>query len=134
MILDAVRAAVSEGAFAVVTSGEPDHLSSSVMWIDIIDGQLALNTRSRRPHAINLLAGRGAVVLILDLLDPYHYFRYDTRLAHARSGEFACNHIHLLSNRYRSEPYHEAEPRDRVVLILETIREQECRSRRSTSN
>jgi hypothetical protein len=127
-IADLIRAT----SFAILTSfGHSGWPHSTVMWIDDDPEHLLINTRTSRRHYGNLVRNPKCTVVILDPETPYHYGVVQAILSDTVTGPVASAHIHTLSQRYRSEPYHTAEPSDRIILRLSPISQRDCWSARA---
>lgn len=128
---DEIAALIGARSFGVLTSqaasGWPH---STVVWLDCDREHVLVNTRTSRRHYANLQKDHRCALVVVDAENPYHYCAIRATLDAVVEGEEAAQHIHALSLKYRGEPYHTAQPADRVILRLAPVWQRDCWSHR----
>jgi PPOX class probable F420-dependent enzyme len=110
--------------FAVLSSHNPDGtILSTVVWIDYVDGQLAVNSAVGRQWPSNLDRDGRVSILVLDQDNPYHFAEIRGRAAGTLEG--AREHIDALAHKYIGKDYPYLQPgeqRKKFVVTPEKVR------------
>jgi PPOX class probable F420-dependent enzyme len=89
---------------AVLSSYNTDgSIHSTVVWIDYVDGVLAVNSAVGRHWPANLDRDPRLTVVVIDQENPYHFV--EVRGTAAGTLEGAREHIDALSNKYIGKDY-----------------------------
>ena len=109
---------------AVLSSHNEDgSIHSTVVWIDYVDGVLAVNSAVGRHWPANLDRDARLTVVVIDQENPYHF----TEIRGTASGSLdgALPHINALSNKYIGRDYPwlgEGEVRKKYVITPQRVR------------
>ena len=109
---------------AVLSSFNSDGtILSTVVWIDYVDGVLAVNSAVGRQWPTNLDRDPRVTVVVLDQANPYHFT--EIRGTAAGDTEGAREHIDALSRKYIGKDYPwlgPGEQRKKFVVKPEKVR------------
>jgi PPOX class probable F420-dependent enzyme len=109
---------------AVLSSLNPDGtILSTVVWIDYVDGVLAVNSAVGRQWPSNLDRDPRVTVVVLDQENPYHFT--EIRGTAVGETESAREHIDALSRKYIGKDYPwlgPGEQRKKFVITPEKVR------------
>ena len=109
---------------AVLSSLNSDGtILSTVVWIDYVDGVLAVNSAVGRQWPTNLDRDPRVTVVVLDQANPYHFT--EIRGTAAGDTEGAREHIDALSRKYIGKDYPwlgPGEQRKKFVITPEKVR------------
>jgi PPOX class probable F420-dependent enzyme len=109
---------------AVLSSFNSDGtILSTVVWIDYVDGVLAVNSAVGRQWPTNLDRDPRVTVVVLDQANPYHFT--EIRGTAAGDTEGAREHIDALSRKYIGKDYPwlgPGEQRKKFVITPEKVR------------
>ena len=115
-----VRALLDKPNHAVVSTVNDDgSIHSTVVWVDVQDGRLALNSAVGRKWPSNLERDDRATVVVYDEDNPYDYVEVRGRATSTLEGADA--HIDRLAKKYLdadSYPFRQ-EGEQRVTFLLE---------------
>jgi PPOX class probable F420-dependent enzyme len=125
-----VRALLERPNHAVVsTLNEDGSIHSAVVWVDVEDGRLAVNSAVGRAWPANLERDPRVTVIVYDEDNPYDYV--EARGTASASTDGADGHIDRLANKYLGVdryPYHSAdEQRISFFVEAERVRHQKQR-------
>lgn len=117
-----VRALLDTPNHAVVTTlGADGQPHSTVVWVDLQDGRLALNSAVGRAWPTNLERDPRITVVVLDESNPYTYVEVRGRATATTEG--ADEHIERLSRKYTGGAYAGRAPgMQRVTYLVEADR------------
>jgi len=120
----AVRELLEKPNHAVISTSNADgSIHSSVVWIDMDDGLVAVNSAVGRVWPSNLERDPRATVLVYDQSDPNEYVEI-RGIARTRDG--AEDHVDRLAQKYLGEetyPYRQpGEERIKFVIAPERVR------------
>ena len=120
MIDDGVRTLARDANYAAFTTLLPDGMPMThVMWVDADDGHVLINTEVGRQKFRNVERDPRVVVTIVDDDNPYHYAEVRGRVVERVTGPEARAHIDELSEKYRGQPYDDANiTTERVILRI----------------
>jgi PPOX class probable F420-dependent enzyme len=94
-----VAALLDKPNYAVIATANPDgSLHTAVIWADVIDGKLAVNSAVGRKWPTNLERNPQVSVLIYDQSNPYDYV--EVRGEAKGTTEGADDHIDRLAKKY----------------------------------
>jgi len=118
---------LAEPNHAVVSTFNDDgSVHSAVVWVDVLDGKVAVNSAVGRKWPTNLEREPRVTVLVYDQGNPYEYVEIRGR-AQGRT-EGADEHIDRLAKKYMgvdTYPYHtDSEQRISYLLDAERVRHQ----------
>lgn len=109
---------------AVLSSYNPDGtILSTVVWIDYVDGQLAVNSAVGRQWPSNLDRDARVSIVVLDQENPYHFTEIRGKAAGALEG--AREHIDALAHKYIGKDYPwlgPGEQRKKLIVKPEKVR------------
>ncbi|GHG03210.1 MULTISPECIES: PPOX class F420-dependent oxidoreductase [Amycolatopsis] len=92
--------------FAAVTTVLPSgRLQTQMIWVDVEDGELVLNTETHRAKAHNVARDPRITVLIRDEANPYRYAEVRGKVTGVENGERARRQVDRLSRKYTGEDY-----------------------------
>ncbi|WP_103347639.1 PPOX class F420-dependent oxidoreductase [Amycolatopsis sp. CA-128772] len=92
--------------FAAVTTVLPSgRLQTQMIWVDIEDGEIVLNTETHRAKAHNVARDPRITVLIRDEANPYRYAEVRGKVTGVENGERARRQVDRLSRKYTGEDY-----------------------------
>ena len=115
-----VKALLDKPNHAVVSSLNDDgSIHSTVVWVDVEDGRLAVNSAVGRKWPSNLQANPTVTVLVYDEDNPYDYV--EVRGTAVARTEGADEHIDRLTQRYMgvdSYPFRQA-GEQRITFLVE---------------
>lgn len=101
---DGVQALLAAPNFAVLSSYNADgSILSTVVWIDYVDGMLAVNSAVGRHWPANLDRDPRVTVVVTDQENPYHFT--EIRGTAAGTLNSAREHIDALANKYIGKDY-----------------------------
>ncbi len=101
---EGVRELLSAPNHAVLSSHNPDGtILSTVVWIDYVDGDLAVNSAVGRQWPSNLDREGRVTVLVMDQQNPYHFAEIRGTVTGTVDG--AVDHIHSLAHKYIGQDY-----------------------------
>ena len=117
-----VRALLDAPNHAVVTTlGADGHPHSAVVWVDVQDGRLALNSAVGRAWPTNLERDPRITVVVLDERNPYTYV--EVRGTARATLEGAEDHIERLARKYTGDAYTGRTPgMQRVTYVVDAER------------
>jgi len=101
---EGVQSLLAAPNHAVLSSYNPDGtILSTVVWIDYVDGQLAVNSAVGRQWPSNLDRDPRVSIVVLDQENPYHF----TEIRGTASGSIdgAREHIDALAHKYIGKDY-----------------------------
>ena len=100
----AVRALLDAPNYAVVSTHNADgSIHSTVVWVDVVDGRLAINSAVGRTWPTNLERDPRVTVAVIDMEDPYAYV--EVRGTARGTTEGAREHIERLARKYTGADY-----------------------------
>jgi PPOX class probable F420-dependent enzyme len=109
---------------AVISSHNADgSIHSTVVWIDYVDGVLAVNSAVGRQWPANLDRDPKVTVVVIDQENPYHFT--EIRGTAAGSVQGAREHIDALSHKYIGKDYPwigPGEERKKYTITPERVR------------
>ncbi len=121
---EGVRELLAAPNHAVVSTVNPDgSILSTVVWVDFVEGVLAVNSAVGRQWPTNLDRDPRITLLVIDRQDPYHFA--EVRGLAKGTDEGALEHIHALAHKYigRDYPYlSEGERRRKYVIEPQRVR------------
>jgi PPOX class probable F420-dependent enzyme len=92
--------------FAAVTTVLPSgSLQTQMIWVDVEDGEIVLNTETHRAKAHNVARDPRITVLIRDEANPYRYAEVRGKVTGVENGERARRQVDRLSRKYTGEDY-----------------------------
>jgi len=116
---DDVRTLASAANFAALTTLLPDGTPQThVMWVDVDDRHLLINTEVHRTKYRNLRRDARATVTIWDRDDPYRFIEVRGRAVAFITGPEARAHIDACSQRYLGRPYSSPIQSERVLVRI----------------
>ncbi len=106
--------------FAAVTTVLPSgRLQTQMIWVDVEDGELLLNTETHRVKTHNVARDSHITVLIRDEYDPYRYAEVRGRVTGTETGERARRHVDKLARKYTGDDYPPEQIKsERVILRI----------------
>jgi PPOX class probable F420-dependent enzyme len=121
-----VRKLLSDPNYAVVSTKNSDgSILSTVVWADIEDGAVAVNSAIGRKWPTNLQRDPHATVLIYEAENPYNYVEIRGKVTPIE-GEEADQHINRLTQKYMNQdeyPFRQpGEQRIKFLLKPESVR------------
>src|SRR3954469_12079054 len=106
MIDPAVRDLAKGRNFAALTTLMPDgQPQTQVMWVDVDDDHVLINTELGRQKEKNVRRDPRVPVTVIDGENPYHYAEVRGRVIDFVTGPQAREHIDEVSRKYGGEPY-----------------------------
>ena len=118
-----VQALLAKPNFAVVsTKGQDGTIHSAVVWVDVEDGRLAINSAVGRKWPTDLERNPTITVLVYDLSNPYEYVEVRGRATPRLEG--AEEHIDRLAKKYMdadSYPFRK-EGEQRITFLVDADR------------
>ena len=118
-----VRALLDKPNHAVVTTlGEDGSPHSTVVWVDVVDGKLAINSAVGRAWPTNLERDPRINVLVYDESNPYDYV--EVRGTATGTTEGADAHIDRLAKKYLGQdsyPFRQ-EGEQRITYLVDATR------------
>jgi PPOX class probable F420-dependent enzyme len=110
--------------FAALTTLLPTgHPQTQVMWVDVNDQHLLINTEVHRQKFRNVERDPRVTVMIWDNEDPYRFVEVRGEVVEKVKGLEARKHIDVLSHKYRGRPYQTRIRSERVVLRIAPLRQ-----------
>jgi PPOX class probable F420-dependent enzyme len=110
--------------FAALTTLLPGgHPQTQVMWVDVNEQHLLINTEVHRQKFRNVERDPRVTVTIWDKDDPYRFVEVRGEVVEKVKGTEAREHIDELSHKYRGEPYQTPIRSQRVVLRIAPLRQ-----------
>ncbi|MEV6647961.1 PPOX class F420-dependent oxidoreductase [Amycolatopsis sp. NPDC051371] len=92
--------------FAAVTTVLPSgRLQTQMIWVDVEDGEIVLNTETHRAKAHNVARDPRITVLIRDEQDPYRYAEVRGTVTGVENGERARRQVDRLARKYTGDDY-----------------------------
>lgn len=125
-----VKVLLDKPNHAVCSSLNDDgSIHSAVVWVDVQDGRLAVNSAVGRKWPTNLLRDPRINVLVYDEANPYDYVEVRGRAQGRTDG--ARGHIDRLAHKYlgvQAYPFHQpGEERITFVVDADVVRHQKQR-------
>ena len=119
-LLPAVAELAAGRNFAAVATMFPSGMiQNQIMWVNVRDGKIALNTETHRKRFRNLGADPRITVLIRDEQDPQRYAEVRGEVTETITGPAARAHINELSRKYGGFDFpDEAIKSERVILVV----------------
>ena len=118
-----VKALLDKPNHAVVsTLGEDGTIHSTVVWVDVQDGRLAVNSAVGRKWPSNLEARPALTVLVYDEDNPYDYV--EVRGSATGTTDGAREHIDRLAKKYLGVdeyPFHQP-GEERITYVVEAAK------------
>ena len=118
-----VQALLTKPNFAVVsTLGEDGTIHSTVVWVDVEDGRLAVNSAVGRKWPTDLERNPTITVLVYDERNPYEYVEVRGRATGRLEGADA--HIDRLAKKYLDQdsyPFRQADEQ-RITFLVDADR------------
>jgi PPOX class probable F420-dependent enzyme len=119
-----VQALLAAPNHAVLSCRNSDgSILSTVVWIDYVDGVLAVNSAVGRQWPTNLDRDTGVTVVVLDQENPYHFAEIRGTVSGTLDG--AREHIDQLAHKYIGRDYPwmgEGEQRKKFVITPQKVR------------
>ena len=110
--------------FAALTTLLPGgHPQTQVMWVDVNEQHLLINTEVHRQKFRNVERDPRVTVTIWDKEDPYRFVEVRGEVVEKVKGMEAREHIDELSHKYRGKPYQTPIRSQRVVLRIAPSRQ-----------
>jgi PPOX class probable F420-dependent enzyme len=109
------------GAFT--TLGPTGNPATHVMWVDADDDHVLINTELERQKTVNVMKDPRVAVTIWDAETPYKYVEVRGRVVDIVRGERARAHIDELSRKYLDHDYASPIASERVILVIEPVRQ-----------
>lgn len=120
-LLDDSRKLAEAPNFAVMSTVFPDGLlQSQVVWIDVDDDRLVVNTEVHRAKHRNVERDARVTLLIRDEDDPYHYAEVRGHASGTMTGQRARDHIDELAHKYTGSDYDASNIKSERVMIFVT--------------
>ena len=115
-----VKKLAQDANFAAFTAITDDGLpSTQMMWVDADDDFVLINTEVERSKFRWTQRDPRVAVMVFDTSKPYRYAEVRGRVVGTINGDEARKHIDALSEKYRGEPYEDAEiGSPRVILRI----------------
>jgi PPOX class probable F420-dependent enzyme len=119
-----VQELLSNPNHAVITTvNEDGSMLSTVVWIDYVDGTLAVNSAVGRQWPTNIDRDPRVTVVVIDQSNPYHF----TEIRGTADGntEQGIEHINALAHKYIDSDYPwlgDGEVRKKFVITPEKVR------------
>lgn len=102
----------------LVTLNQDGSPHASIVWIDVDEGEVLVNTAEGRVKARNLHREPRAAVLVTRGNDPYEWTSITGTVVASVGGPDALAHIDALSQRYDGRPWSPVEGQERVVFRI----------------
>jgi len=102
----------------LVTLNEDGSPHASIIWIDVAEGLVLVNTVEGRVKARNLLREPRAAVLVTRGNDPYEWISITGTVVGTIGDPEALARIDALSRRYDGRPWSPVEGQERVVFRI----------------
>ena len=116
-----VRALLEQPNHAVVsTLNEDGSVHSAVAWVDLIDGQVAVNSAIGRVWPNNLERDPRITVVVPDQANPYEYVEIRGTARGTTDG--AEEHIDRLARKYTGDDYPRSEGQRRITYVVDAER------------
>jgi PPOX class probable F420-dependent enzyme len=119
-----VRELLAAPNHAVISTLNPDgSILSTVVWVDVADGLLAVNSAVGRRWPTNLERDPRVTLTVVDQQNPYRYA--EVRGLAAGTDQGALEHIHALAHKYTGRDFAGLAPGDRrrkYVITPQRIR------------
>jgi hypothetical protein len=93
------------------------------MWVDADDDHVLINTELERQKTVNVMKDPRVAVMIWDAETPYKYVEVRGRVVDIVRGERARAHIDELSRKYLDHDYASPIASERVILVIEPVRQ-----------
>ena len=104
--------------FAAVSTLLPDGLiQTHVIWVDVMDGQVVVNTEVHRQKHLDVERDPRITVLIRDEQNPYRYAEVRGRVERTTTGDEALANIDELSQKYNGEDYPKDDIKSERVIL-----------------
>lgn len=119
-LLDQTSELATAANFAAVsTLLSSGRIQTQIIWVDVADGKLVLNTETHRAKYLNVERDPTVTVLIRDESDPYRYAEVRGHVSNTVRGQQARDHIDQLAVKYTGGPYPpENIKSERVILTI----------------
>lgn len=112
-----VQELLEQPNYAVITTVNHDgSLHSTVVWINVDDDHLAVNSAIGRLWPTNLERDPRITVLVYESGNPYHFVEIRGTATSTTDG--AVQHIHALSNKYMGRDYPAFAPGEQRIKFL----------------
>jgi len=99
-------------------------IQTQMIWVDVRDGKLVLNTETHRVKFLNTERDPRITVLIRDESDPYRYAEVRGHVSDTTTGASARTQIDELAEKYTDGPYPPDNIKsERVILWAEPERQ-----------
>jgi PPOX class probable F420-dependent enzyme len=108
---------------AFTTLGPTGNPATHVMWVDADDDHVLINTELERQKTVNVMKDPRVAVMIWDAETPYKYAEVRGRVVDIVRGERARAHIDELSRKYLDHDYASPIGSERVILVIEPVRQ-----------
>src|SRR5687768_5136453 len=106
--------------FAALTTLGPDGMPSThIMWVDVDDDHVLVNTEVHRQKYRNVQRDPRVAITVIDGENPYHYVEARGRVVEEVRGDDARRHIDDLSQKYNGTSYGNPIQSERVILKIE---------------
>ena len=104
--------------FAAVSTISPSgRIQTQILWVDVEDGQLLINTEVHRAKFRNISRDPRITVLIRDESDPYRYAEVRGRVGETIRGKQARAQLDKAAHKYFGKPYPEENIQSERVLL-----------------
>ncbi|QWF84743.1 PPOX class F420-dependent oxidoreductase [Amycolatopsis sp. CA-230715] len=111
--------------FAAVTTVLPSgRLQTQLVWVDVADGKILLNTETHRRKYRNVRRDPRITVVIRDEQDPYRYAEIRGHVSDTVTGDRARAQIDELAHKYIEGPYPPDAIKSERVIVLVTAERQ----------
>ncbi len=105
--------------FATLTTLLPNGMPhSSVMWFDVDETHVIINTETHRLKYRNVQRDPRVSLVVWDHTNPYRYVEVRGRVVATEAGDRARAHIDVMSRRYTGGPYAAPITSERVMLFI----------------
>jgi len=117
---DELHEMIAEKAVAVLTTAMPSgDFQSQVMWFDITDSTVRINTQVDRVKYRNLQRDPRCSLVVVHPKNPYSYVEIRGRATSFTAGQAGREHIDELSQHYLGSPYGLKIKSERVTIEIE---------------
>jgi PPOX class probable F420-dependent enzyme len=120
MVLELARGQNFAALTTLLSSGHPQ---TQVMWVDVDDQHLLINTEVHRQKFRNVERDPRVTLMIWDNEDPYRFVEVRGEVVEKVRGPEARKHIDELSQKYHGRPYQTRIRSERVVLRIAPLRQ-----------
>lgn len=121
MTIDADLKSLASGKnFAALTTLMPDgQPQTQLMWVDVDDDHVIVNTETGRQKFRNVEADPRVTVTVFSNENPYQYVEARGRVTSTSTGDEARAHIDQLAQKYMGRDYPGDIATERVILSIE---------------